>query len=509
MGTKVRLAEALPWNRGCPSINGPDIYGASANKPFLYAVPATGQRPLRFEAEGLPEGLHINVSNGQITGSVKKEGDFNILLKAENIHGKNEKEFCISTVKGLALTPPMGWNSWNAWRKWVDDAKMREAADSLVSRGLAARGYAYVNIDSCWQGKRGGKFNAIQPNSKFPDMKSLADYIHSLGLKAGIYSSPWTVPFGCREEDALKCWGGPGLIGCSSGEPDPEYPSNFGKGMYIGINKHEASDVAQWVEWNMDFLKYDWTPNDPKTLGRMGRLLKGCERDFIVCVSLEARIENVESFKKWAHMWRGIPDTRDNWLSVLKNAFLCDDWLQEDWRPHSGPGGWHDLDMLALGPQADTEESSRPNRLSEDEQIACMTAWAMYPSPLLLSCDLGAANDFEVRLFANEEVIAVNQDRLGKPAIRFCEERRQPLSSKTPSRDVRVWVKELSGGAFAAGFFNLGRTDVEISIDLRELGLKGRARARNLWEKRDMGGVGNKLSVAVPSHGAQLVRVEA
>ena len=104
----------------------------------------------------------------------------------------------------------MGWNSWNAWRRWVDDAKVRAAADGLVRTGLAARGYSYVNVDSCWQGARGGKHNAIQPNRKFPDMRSLADYIHAQGLKFGIYSTPWTVPWGCSEKEAVADWGGTG-----------------------------------------------------------------------------------------------------------------------------------------------------------------------------------------------------------------------------------------------------------------------------------------------------------
>ncbi|HNS32767.1 MAG TPA: putative Ig domain-containing protein [bacterium] len=509
MSIRVIPASVSPRDEGAPVINGPDIYGASAGKPFLYTIPTTGQRPFKFEIDGLPEGLKLDSSNGRITGVAEKDGDFDVLIKVENNHGKVEKEFRISIGRGLALTPPMGWNSWNAWRMWVDDRKMRDAADCLVQKGLASRGYAYVNIDSCWQGKRDGKFNAIQPNSKFPDMKGLSDYIHSLGLKMGIYSSPWTAPFGCHKGDPYKYWGGPDLIGCSSGEPDPEYPnSRAGSGMYIGINKHEAGDVSQWVEWNIDFLKYDWTPNDPKTLERMGKLLKESPRDFVLCMCLEARLENVDAYKKWAHMWRGVPDTRDNWLSVIKNAFLCEDWFQEDWRPHIGPGGWHDLDMFSLGPQFHTKDSSRPNRLTQDEQIACMTAWALYPSPLILSCDLREVNDFEMRLFSNEEVISVNQDRLGKPAVRFHDERLQEMSFGKPCRNMRIWFRELADGNLAAGFFNLSEEEDEISMDLKKLGVKKSATVRNLWEKRDLGKAGNIFSIQVPAHGAQLIKIK-
>jgi len=507
MGDELNIARLKPWDEGCPSINGPDICGASAGKPFFYAVPATGQRPMEFEAEGLPEGLSIKASSGYVEGSALKEGEFDILLRAKNVHGKAEREFRVSIGRGPALTPPMGWNSWNAWRMWVDDSKIRQAADALTGKGLAARGYTFVNIDSCWQGPRGGRLNSIQPNSKFPDMKSLSDYVHSRGLKIGIYSSPWTAPFGCHKGDPSRFWGGPDLIGCSSGDPDPDYPFKAGEGMYIGINKHEACDVAQWVEWEMDYLKYDWTPNDPVSLERMGRLLKESSRDFIMSICLEARIENAVAYKRWAHMWRGIPDTRDNWPSVVKNAFLSDDWFNEDWRPYSGPGGWHDLDMLALGPQYETKDKSRPNRLTKSEQVACMTAWALYPSPILLSCDLEAADDFEMSLFGNEEVIAINQDRLGRPAYRLKEERFQPVSSGRPVRNSRVWAKELADGSFALGLFNLSDRTSEISVDLRELGIDGSLRARNVWEKRDLERTGHVFSLQVEPHGAQLVKI--
>ncbi len=137
--------------------------------------------------------------------------------------------------RGLALTPPMGWNSWNAWRRWVSDANVRSAARALVEIGLAARGYTYVNIDSCWQGERGGPFNAIQPNRKFPDMKGLADSIHGLGLKFGIYSSPWVEPWGCSAENAKADWGGGALIGCSSGAHDTDFPRHhLFSGKYVG-----------------------------------------------------------------------------------------------------------------------------------------------------------------------------------------------------------------------------------------------------------------------------------
>jgi len=509
METAIRIAEVTPWDQGEVAIHGPSVFGASASKHFLYTIPATGERPVKFTAEGLPAGLRLDPALGRIAGSVQHEGDSVVLLRAENPHGVAEKEFTIAIGRGLTLTPPMGWNSWNAWRRWVDDSKVRAAADNLVQTGLAARGYSYVNIDSCWQGRRGGKHNAIQPNRKFGNMQPLSDFIHAQGLKFGIYSTPWTVPWGCTEKEAQEDWGGGRLIGCSSGEPDTDYWAESTKdGRYIGLNKHEAEDVTQWVEWGVDFLKYDWSRTDPRSVARMGRVLKAAARDIVFSICTNARLEHIDVYKAWSHMWRGIPDTGDNWPSVVKNGFMSDDYFQEDWRPHIGPGGWHDLDMLALGPQFDTATSSCPNKLTQDEQITHMTAWALYPSPLILSCDLSAITDFELRLFGNEEVIAVNQDRLGEPAIRIHEERKQLPASRQHWRNRRIWARSLADGSIAIGLFNLADNPDEFSVDLGLVGLSGSVAVRNLWERHDLGRTRDRLSIPVPAHGTQLVTIK-
>ena len=508
MDTKIRIAEVAPWDQGDPAIHGPSVFGASADKPFLYAIPATGERPLKFSVEGLPEGLHLDPANGQITGAALREGDSTVLFRAANRHGKAEKEFTIAIGRGLALTPTMGWNSWNAWRRWVDDSKVRAAAQGLVKTGLAARGYTYVNIDSCWQGKRGGRHGAIQPNSKFPDMKSLASYMHSIGIKLGIYSTPWTVPWGCTSKEAEEDWSGPGLIGSSSGDPDPDYqPQSIEAGRYVGIDKHEAKDVAQWADWGVDFLKYDWNPTDRISLERMGRFVKAAPRDIVLSICTKARIEDADSITPWANMWRGLPDTQDQWWSVLKNSVKLEDSHIEGWRPHVGPGSWNDLDMLALGPQFESSTKCKPNNLTQDEQITAMTAWALFPSPLILSCDLSNLSDFELRLFANEEVIAVNQDSLGKPVVLLSEKREQALRAIQPQSYSRIWGRSLADGSVVVGLFNLMETPDTLSIDLKDLGLSGEVRARDLWERRDMGRVQGQLFVEVPPHGAQLLLV--
>ena len=509
MSPTVHLAKVEPWDVGAPAIHGPDITGASPQKPFSYAIPVTGERPIAFSVEKLPAGLRFDSRTGFISGMATHAGDHCVLLRAENRHGKAEKEFTIAIGRGLALTPPLGWNSWNAWRRWVADGKVRAAADALVASGLAARGYTYVNVDSCWQGERGGPHNAIQPNRKFPDMKRLADYIHGKGLKFGIYSTPWVEPWGCTAAEAKADWEGGALIGCSSGDYDPEFPKHHQiSGKFVGQTKHEPNDVAQWVEWGVDFLKYDWHPTDDIALERMGRPLKAAPRDIIFSVCTGAKVLWAEAYLKWAEMWRSIPDTYDEWPSVLTNGFYTDDSMGcEDWRPYVRPGKWNDLDMTALGPQFDTMTSSKANRLTPAEQITHMTLWALYPSPLILSCALESINDFELRLFGNVEVLAVNQDRLGKVATRVREERTQRLIAGDRLRNFRIHARPLADGSLAVGVFNLAGQDDRIDVTAQDLGLAGGFIARNLWERCDLGRFDRRLEIPVPAHGAQMLKI--
>ena len=509
MSQSIQLAKVERWDVGAPAIHGPDITGASANKPFGYAIPVTGERPIVFSVEELPDGLRLDPQTGFISGTVIQEGDYRVLLSAANRHGHAEKEFEIAIGRGLALTPPLGWNSWNAWRRWVDDGKVRAAADALVASGLAARGYTYVNVDSCWQGERGGPHNAIQPNRKFPDMKRLADYIHGKGLKFGIYSTPWVEPWGCTAAEAKADWGGGALIGCSSGEYDPQFPKHHQiSGKFVGMEKHEPNDVAQWVEWGVDFLKYDWIPTDPVALERMGRPLKAASRDIVFSVCTNAKLIWAEAYLKWTEMWRSIPDTEDTWPSVLQNGFVADDTMGcEDWRPYVRPGKWNDLDMTALGPQFDTSTSVKANRLTPDEQITHMTLWALYPSPLILSCALESINDFELRLFGNEEMLAVNQDRLGKAATRVREERTRRLVAGERLHNFRIHARPLADGSLAVGVFNHADQSDTIAVTAQDLGLAGQFAARNLWERCDLGRFASRLEIAVPAHGAQLLKI--
>jgi alpha-galactosidase len=242
---------AMPKSSPQPAIHGPRVVGTTPGRPFLFRIPATGEGELAFSAENLPSGLAIDTNTGIITGSVRSAGETDVALTVKDSHGTTSRKLRI--VAGdhkLALTPPMGWNSWNVWGTAVDAAKVRAAADAMVSSGLAAHGYQFINIDDAWEGARDAN-GQIQTNEKFGDMKALADYVHSKGLKIGIYSSP-------------------GPKTCAG------YEGSFG---------HEEQDARTYARWGIDYLKFDWCSCQSKDLREpyllMRRALDMIERDIV------------------------------------------------------------------------------------------------------------------------------------------------------------------------------------------------------------------------------------
>ncbi len=229
-----------------PRINGPAIFGVRPGNPFLYRIPATGARPMEFSIESLPAGLAVDAKTGQITGSLKQPGEHLVTLRAKNALGTSEKKFKIVVGETIALTPPMGWNSWNAYHGSVTGENVTHAARAMASSGLIQHGWTYINIDDAWQKERGGPFKAIQPNEKFPDFQKMCDEIHALGLKVGIYSTPWTTSYAR-------------YIGGSSDDPNGAWSK--GGGRRNGEIPFAEADAKQWAVWGIDYLKYDWNPN--------------------------------------------------------------------------------------------------------------------------------------------------------------------------------------------------------------------------------------------------------
>jgi len=474
-----------------PRINGASVYGCRPGHPFLYLVPATGGPKLTFSAQGLPEGLSIDSQTGIISGQTQARGEYAVKLGAENSTGKTEKNFKLVVGDRIGLTPPMGWNSWNCWGIEVSQDKIIRAARAMKNSGLSQHGWNYINIDDGWQGKRGGKFNAIQPNSKFTDMKELSNEVHAMGLKLGIYASPWMETFG-------------GHIGCSSDSQEGTYEwittntcdKNFradqrNRFRRFGNYSFIKQDVKQWNEWGIDYLKYDWHPIDVPHVRIISEILNTNERDIFLSLSYGATLEYAPDYAALANSWRTTGDIVDTWESITKIA-----GKQEPWCKWNGPGHWNDPDMLVLGVLG-WGENVKPSRLTHDEQYFHFSLWCMLAAPLLLGCDLERLDAFTYGLITNDEVIAIDQDEAGIPAFRV----------PTSNEHHVIWARTLADNSMAVGLFNLGETPAKISINWQDLKINGSAKVRNLWQHKDCGAYTTAFSADVPAHGVVMVKI--
>ena len=490
-----------------PIINGPKVFGARPGNPFLYKIPATGKRPLTYSVENLPPGLVVDSQTGMIIGKVNNPGKYKVTLKAKNELGETSREFRLTIGNNICLTPPLGWNGFNSvtlissgypdgyWDTDLDQEKVRLAADAMVETGLINHGWTYINIDETWQGQRGGRFNAIQPGEKFSDMQGLVDHIHELGLKAGIYSSPWVTSYF-------------GFIGGSSDFEDGHHPEEFSqnrrKGRYIGKYTFEENDVAQWVDWGIDYLKYDWNMKDVESAERMSDVLKESGRDIVYSLSNSAKFEYAEDWARVANCWRTGGDIIDTWSSLYQAAFTI-----VKWGPFSGPGHWNDPDMLIIGNVTHGSEL-HPTRLTADEQYTHISLWSLLSAPMLIGSPIEQLDAFTLSLLSNDEVLEINQDPLGKQA--------RQLGNKN---DGQVWVKSLEDGSIAVGLFNTGdfgnsvlayfnwgdEPEQDVSFDWGQLGITGKYKIRDVWRQKDLGEFKDRFTASVPFRGVVLIRM--
>lgn len=451
-----------------PAIHGPRVVGTTPGMPFLFLIPATGEGPLSFSAMNLPDELILDSMTGIITGSVADAGEWIVELSVEGPRGSASRELKI--VAGdhkLALTPPLGWNSWNVWATAVDDDKIRAAADWMVKSGLAAHGFQYVNIDDCWEGERDAN-GEIVPNEKFPDMKALSDYVHSKGLKLGIYSSP-----------GPKTCGG-----------------------YEGSYLHEEQDALTWAKWGFDYIKHDWCSYWSIALDRsrgefekpyqiMCEALGKCDRDIVysLCNGGEGDVWEWGG-KVGGNCWRTTPDITDSWSSIASIAFT-----QDGREKYAGPGRWNDVDMLVLG-DVGWGPNLHPTRLTPNEQILHITAWCMLASPMLIGCDLSQLDKFTIDLLTNDDVLDVNQDPLGVQSTR-----------KSINNKLEVWSRPLWDGTLAVALFNRGLRRADVTANWSDLGITGDQPVRDLWQKKNLGEFDGSFTASVPGHGAMLLKI--
>lgn len=481
-----------------PRINGASVFGIRPGSPFQFRIAATGDRPMSFSAHGLPSGLQIDPKSGIITGKLSKAGTFIVSLSAKNAKGRAEKKLRIVCGDRIALTPPMGWNSWNCFAGEVSADKVKRAAEAMIKSGLINHGWTYINIDDFWQNHRDSKDQTLRgklrdeagnivPNARFGDMKTLTDYVHNLGLKIGIYSSPgpWT------------CGGCAGSYG------------------------YEKQDAETYAKWGFDYLKYDWCSyggvingmqnNDPykvaslsyqgggslpvavKPFKMMGEYLLQQPRDIVFSLCQYG----MSDVWKWGDSvggscWRTTNDITDTWVSV-KNIALAQDkaaaWAK--------PGNWNDPDMLVVGTVG--WGNPHPSKLKPDEQYLHFSLWSLFSAPLLIGCDMEKLDEFTLNLLKNDEVIEINQDPLGKQAT--CV---QTIG------ELLIYVKELEDGSRAVGFCNFGLEKVNLAYqDFERLGITGRQKVRDLWRQKDIRSINTKsdhLSIEVPVHGVLLYK---
>jgi alpha-galactosidase len=453
-----------------PRIHGPTIVGTTPGRPFHHLVPATGEAPLRYAAADLPAGLQIDAETGIISGTLLAEGETTVTLTVSGPRGTATGELTI--VGGddqLALTPPMGWNSWNAWGRTVDDAKVRAAADAMVATGLAAHGYQYIVIDDGWEGER-DETGVLQPNEKFPDMRALGDYIHSKGLKFGIYSSP----------GPTTCQGLPGSY------------------------QHEQIDAETWARWGVDYLKYDYCGYSRIAADRsvaelrkpydlMRRVLDGVDRDIVYSIG-EYGWGDVWEWGESAggNLWRTTGDLENSWTNLESVGFR-----QAGREIYAGPGHWNDTDMLIVGKLSWGRGELVDTKLTRNEQLVHLSLWALQAAPLMIGADMSQLDPWTVDLLTNDEVLAVTNDPLGRAGGRVWSD----------GGRLEVWARPLADGAMAVGLFNRGLQPYEVTARWQDLGLDGIQPVRDLWAQRDLGEHRDEYTATVPRHGVKFVRI--
>ena len=362
----------------------------------------------------------------------------------------------------LAATPPMGWNSWNHFAAKVDDKAVRSAADAMVASGMRDAGYTYINIDDTWEGTRDAQGN-IQTNNKFPDMKSLSDYVHSKGLKLGIYSSP-------------------GSKTCARFE---------------GSLGHEVQDANTYAAWGIDYLKYDLCGLRDQMKGqapdaahkimvdaykKMHDALIATGRPIVYSLCQYGN----DAVWEWGttvggNLWRTTGDISDRYTSMANIGFS-----QFGLARYAGPGHWNDPDMLEVG----------NGGMSADEYRTHMALWAILAAPLLAGNDLSAMTPETVALLTNREVIAVDQDKAGMQGDRVAAE-----------GAMEIWARPLADGSKAVGIFNRQAGPLTAKVDFRQLGFGPTAKAHDLWLGKDLGVLGPNYSATIPGHGVLFIKV--
>jgi hypothetical protein len=465
---KYILTPAAP---AAPRFNGAPLFGVRPNSPVIYRFPVSGERPMKFTADNLPEGLTLSESDGVLSGKIRRPGNLTFTVTAENAKGKASQEFTLKVGdRMIALTPPMGWNSWNCWALSVSQEKVMSSAQALIDKGLADYGYCYMNIDDGWEAAERNPDGTIAVNEKFPSMKALGDWLHERGLKFGIYSSP----------------------------------GDFTCGGYLGSIDHEKQDAESYNSWGIDYLKYDWcgysrahakerdkgVASYVRPYLLMQQFLREQPRDifYSLCQYGMAKVWEWGPFVD-ANSWRTTGDINDTWGSMYDIGFQ----RQAGLAPYAAPGHWNDPDMLIVG-KVGWSSNLRDSRLTPDEQYTHITLWTLLASNMLIGCDIAQMDDFTVALLCNHEVNLINQDILGKQADRVLKQ-----------GDIEVWARPLADGGTAIGIFNVGDEDQQVDMKALSSDVAKAKTVRDLWRQKNLSA--SELNCTIPTHGCRYLKV--
>ncbi len=453
-----------------PHINSAAVLGVHPGSPILFKVAATGQKPLHYAISRLPKGLQLDVVTGIITGYLADSGEYTMNVSVSNVIGKALQILTIKAGSELALTPIMGWNSWNCWGINVSEDKVKSSAQALIDKGLIDYGWSYINVDDGWQAPHRTADSTLMPNEKFANMKGLGDWLHSKGLKFGIYSSP-----------GPKTCGG-----------------------FTGSYLNEVQDAASYAKWGIDYLKYDWCSYDGivkedtslaayiKPYKIMDAALHSHKRDIVYSLC-QYGMKDVGQWGREVHgqSWRTTEDIEDTWESMKHIGFE-----QYPLYRDAGPGHWNDPDMMIVG-QVGWGENLHSSRLTPDEQYTHVSLWCMLSAPLLIGCDLSRLDAFTLNLLTNAEVLAIDKDVLGRQAQRIIN-----------NDSSQIWVKALSDGGKAVAIFNMGAAYQNIKVPWKDLGLQEKLSVRDIWRQKDIGFIKDEYSTLVAPHGVMLIKVK-
>ena len=511
-----------------PHFNGAQVTGIRPGTPFIYSLAVSGERPVTFSAKSVPAGLKLDPQTGIITGTLSKPGSYKLKVQAQNSAGAARTEIRIVCGQNLALTPPMGWNSYDAYGDSVRESEVLTNAEWL-KKHLQPFGWDTVVVDFRWydqlasdkpQNPKGDLIDeygrCIPAPNRFPSatngvgFKALADQIHAMGLKFGIHIMRGIPRLAVESNLPIA---GSTFTAAQAALPvgDPNRQCVWNQDMF-GVNATNAAGKAwydsvakQYASWDVDYIKCDDIANlqrgriyDAEEIEALSTALKNSGRSIVLSLSPGATpASHGAHVARFANLWRISPDFWDNWHSLNHNFDLF-----ARWTPYTGPGHWPDGDMIPFGHICQRNCDVHPDRwtrFTRDEQLTLMSLWSLASSPLMLGMNLPDNDAWTTAILSNPEVLAIDQDPLGKPAQRI-----------TNLNGPEIWVKPLADGSRAVGFFNRTSQPVKVDLqwhDLHKSGIRSRPDVRDLWLRQDLGRQ-KEFITELPAHGCMLVRIK-